>query len=144
MAQFRSATQFSQALSAPYWGVKPRDTMNIELLGISSDQLEPSTSGYPSDWEEFDVLMELDLCFENHQTDSVFFEFYVASPKAIENRTINSFMPPTLVLEEFDWNVIKRHISKLLLHANGSNSWAEVVTRLSGQIKPTSLSCFPF
>ena len=118
--------------------------MNIELLRISSDQLEPSTSGYPSDWEEFDVLMEVDLCFENHQVDSVFFEFYVASPKAIENRAVNSFMPPTLVLEEFDWNVIKCHVSKLLLHANGSHSWAEVATRLSGQIRPTSLSCFPF
>ncbi|TLU67151.1 hypothetical protein FE810_02375 [Thalassotalea litorea] len=118
--------------------------MNIELLGISSDQLEPSTSGYPSDWEKFDVLMELDLCFENHQADSVFFEFYVASPKAIEKRGINSFMPPTLVLEEFDWSVIRRHISKLLLHANGSKPWTEVAMRLSGQIRPTSLSCFPF
>ena len=118
--------------------------MNIELLGISSDQLEPSTSGYPNDWEEFDILMKLDLCFENHQADSVFFEFYVASPKAIESRTINSFMPPTLVLEEFDWTLIKCHISKLLLHANGCKSWAEVATRLSGQIRPTSLSCFPF
>ena len=59
-------------------------------------------------FENFDILIELDLCFENHQADSVFFEFYVASPNAINCRPINCFSPPTLVLEEFDWNVIKR------------------------------------
>ena len=116
--------------------------MNIELLGISSDQLEPSNSGYPEDFENFDILIELDLCFENHQADSVFFEFYVASPSAIALRPINCFSPPTLVLEEFDWGVIKQRISKLLLHANGCKTWTGVATRLSGQIRPASHSCF--
>jgi hypothetical protein len=118
--------------------------MNIELLGISSDQLEPSDSGYPEDFENFDILIELDLCFENHQADSVFFEFYVASPSALSCRPINCFSPPTLILEEFDWNVIKNRISKLLVHANGSKSWTEVATKLSGQIRPVSFSCFPW
>jgi hypothetical protein len=111
---------------------------------VSSDQLEPSNSGYPDDLESFDVLIELDLCFENHQADSVFFEFYVASPKALNSRPINCFSPPTLIIEEFDWSVIKMRVSKLLLHANGSKSWTEVATRLSGQIRPASFSCFPW
>jgi len=63
--------------------------MNLKLLSIESDQLDPSDSGYPNDWECFDVRMELDLCFEGHEVDSVFFEFYVASPKALELRPAN-------------------------------------------------------
>ena len=118
--------------------------MNIELLGISSDQLKPSDSGYPEDYDNFDVLIELDLCFEKHQADSVFFEFYVTSPQALSCRQVNFFSPPTLVLEEFDWGVIKNRVSKLLVHANGSKSWTEVATKLSGQIRPVSLSCFPW
>ncbi|WP_420791241.1 Imm8 family immunity protein [Enterovibrio gelatinilyticus] len=118
--------------------------MNVELLGISSDQLEPVDSGYPENFENFDILFELDLCFENHQADSVHFEFYVASPKAMSCRPINCFSPPTLVIEEFDWDIIKSQVSKLLNHANASKSWVEVATRLSGQIRPVSLSCFPW
>lgn len=121
-----------------------RTTMNIELLKISSNELEPSDTGHPDDWQNFDVLVELDLCFENQQADSVFFEFYVTSPAALSKRPSGSFMPPTLVLDEFDWSVIKQRIEKLLRHANGSKSWTEVATKLSGQIRPTSMSCFPW
>ncbi|MBA6399869.1 Imm8 family immunity protein [Colwellia sp. BRX10-4] len=118
--------------------------MNIELLDLSSDQLDSCNSAYPDDLENFDILIELDLCFENHQADSVFFEFYVASPNALTLRPINCFSPPTLILEEFDWTVIKSRVTKLLLHANGCKTWTEVATRLSGQIRPVSLSCFPW
>lgn len=117
--------------------------MNIELLRISSDQLEPSGSGLPEDLNNFDILIELDLCFEKHQADSVFFELHVASPQALKDRPINCFSPPTLVLEEFNWDLIKSRVSTLLLHANNSKSWTEVATKLSGYIRPSSLSCFP-
>jgi hypothetical protein len=61
--------------------------------------------------------MEVDLCFEDHEFDSVFFEFFVTSPMALAKRQGNSFMPPTLVLKEFDWVAIKNHVTKLLMHA---------------------------
>jgi hypothetical protein len=118
--------------------------MNLKLLRIQSEDLEPSDSGYPSDWVEFDVKMVVDLCFEGHEADSVFFEFYVASPIALTKRKENSFMPPTLVLKEFDWSVIKNHVAKLLMHVNGSRQWSEVAVKLSGLMRPSSLSCFPW
>jgi len=118
--------------------------MTLQLLSIKSDQLEPADSGYPNDWETFDIQMDVELCFKGHEADSVYFEFYVASHKAISRRPANSFMPPTLVLEEFDWNVIKNHVSKLLLHANSSRNWSEVAVKLCGLMRPESMSCFPW
>lgn len=114
--------------------------MKIELLQISSEQLEPTDSGYPENWECFDILIELDLCVENNQSNSVYFEFYVSSPSALALRPSNSFMPPTLVLEEFDWNIIKTHVEKLLARANGCNSWGQVALKLDGLIRPYDIN----
>jgi hypothetical protein len=133
--KYRQATPKN---GAPAKGV--RTTMKVELLQISSDQLEPSDTGYPENWENFDILIELDLCFENHQANSVYFEFYVASPIALSSRPTNSFMPPTLVLEEFDWKVIKSHINKLLSRVNDCQSWGEVAHKLNGLIRPYDIS----
>jgi hypothetical protein len=113
--------------------------MKLELLGLVSEQLDPPGSGYPDDWENFDILMELDLCFENHQANSVFFEFYVASPKALSLRATNSFMPPTLVLTEFDWAAVNSHVSKLLSRVGNSSSWGEVALKLNGLIRPSNI-----
>jgi len=114
------------------------------LKALQSDDLDPCDSGYPDDIEDFDILIEIDLCFKNYQANSVFFEFYVASQKALSRRPANSFMPPTLVLDEFNWNAIEKHVVKLLSHISGSKSWPEVAIRLSGQVRPVSMDCFPW
>lgn len=116
--------------------------MNIKLLNISGEQLKPPNHGLPDDLEHFDVLIELEWCFEGHETDSVFFEFYVASTSALLERPINSFMPPTLVIKEFDWDVIKQHTDKMLHRTRRCQSWSDVITKLNGQIRPVCMSSF--
>ncbi|MDO6526503.1 Imm8 family immunity protein [Motilimonas sp. 1_MG-2023] len=117
--------------------------MKLKLLRIYSDDLNPAGAGLPRDWERFNVRVEVDVCFEGHEVDSVFFEFYVASPSALLSSAVNTFMPPTLILEEFNWSEIKIRVIKLLAHANGATSWQEVAFKLNGQMRPVSMSCFP-
>lgn len=117
--------------------------MKLKLLRIYSDELNPVGAELPKDGERFDVRVEVDVCFEGHEVDSVFFEFYVASPNALLSRAVNTFMPPTLILEEFNWAEINSRVIKLLDHANGATSWQQVAFNLNGQMRPVSMSCFP-
>ncbi len=72
--------------------------MKLKISTINCDDLKPSDSGQPESDNDFDLLIEVDLYEENEETSSMFFEFTVASPKALARRETECFMPPTLVL----------------------------------------------
>ena len=112
--------------------------MTLRIVSIQSDELEPKESGYPNSLEEFDILIEVELCFKNLKSNSMYFEFYVASPKALMKRSTNGFMPPTLLIDEFDWAIIRRHVEKLLMQTISCKTWDGVMIRLNGLLRPSS------
>ena len=116
--------------------------MTLQILSIQSDELEPKESGFPDSLEEFDVLVEVELCFKNQETNSMYFEFYVASPLAQMKRSTGGFLPPTLLVDEFDWKLIRKHVEKSLMQALNCKTWDGVVIRLNGLLRPSSPSCY--
>jgi len=116
--------------------------MKLKILSIESDDLDPSDTGTPDDSEEFDVLVEVLLYEENRETNDMYFEFTVASPRALAKRPAGGFIQPTLILNEFTWPVIKEHVEKLLMHTLSCESWECVAFRFSGLMRPSSPSSY--
>jgi len=119
-----------------------RTIMRLKILSIESDALNPSDSGTPEDLAEFDVLVEVLLYEENRETNDMLFEFTVASPVALVKRPVGGFIQPTLILDEFSWQVIRQHVEKLLMHVLSCESWECVVFKFSGLMRPSSPSSY--
>ena len=116
--------------------------MKLRISSINCDDLEPSNSGHPESDDDFDLLFEVDLYEENKETNCMYFEFTVASPKALARRETGSFMPPTLVLETFSWSRIAQHIEKLLMYVHSCDSWECVAFHFAGLMRPASPSAY--
>ena len=118
--------------------------MNPTILRRYSDELDPPDSGLPRDLRSFNVRIEVDICDMPKDADSVFFEFYVCSPDHLSRLPLDSFISPTLVIEEFQWKLIDERLEKIMPLGLSSSSWAEIAARWSGLLRPASFDAFPW
>jgi hypothetical protein len=117
-------------------------SMNLKILTIGCKDSEDAENWQPSDPDDFDVTVEVLLYDKQRETESMYFEFTVASPVAIGKRCVGGFVPPTLLLGQFIWSDIRRHIERLLMHVKSCDSWECVAFRLGGYMRPSSISSY--
>ena len=82
----------------------------------------------------FKVLIQITLA-ERTGSGGETFELIVCSPNKLAETEPGLFINNTLVIEKFDWDVIKNRIRNLLSFCRGSSSWKEVILKLSGYLK---------
>ena len=110
--------------------------MKLSLLRVSSPDLQPEVEGSPSDSRDFDIEIEVMLAPKGHEGRDVSFHFWCVSPSALMRRPVGAFLPNILLMEEFSWSEIRRHIDKLLMQVHSCSSWECVAVRLSPYMRP--------
>jgi hypothetical protein len=114
--------------------------MKIIVLRISSPDLYPEVAGVPDTLDDFDIRVEVMLAQEGYEGDDISFNFSVVSPSALLRRPCGQFIQNTLLLSEFSWADITRHIERLLMQIYSCHSWECIALRLSPYMLPLAVT----
>jgi len=114
--------------------------MDLVLLRLSSPDLEPEVGGMPDDRHHFRIEIEVMLAPVGRESDDVVFSFSAVSPSALITDPMNAFISNTLVLSEFSWSEVRRHIERLLMQVQSCSTWECVAYRLAGYMRPLGLT----
>jgi len=107
--------------------------MRLEVRHLWSPDFDP-TEGGPPDRTDFGVLIQAEVG-EVGEVGGEVFGFTVCSPSRLAQAEPGMFITDTLVLDRFDWEVIRTRLDKLLMHAQSCNTWDEVIGRLAGMLR---------
>jgi hypothetical protein len=107
--------------------------MKLEIQNIWSADL-PSLDGYPENIYDFQVGIQLSIGEVGKPGGEVFY-LTVISPNALSRIEPGIFLDNTLVIDEFDWDVIRRRITKLFSFCQNATDWKEVILRLAGCLR---------
>lgn len=109
--------------------------MHLELRDLWSPDLYP-TDGLPDDLTRFDVLVTAGIAEPEAPADHTqTFYLTVCSPDVLAERAPGSFVTETLVLDRFEWAAVRTRLENLLRHTEGSQTWAEAISELSGYLR---------
>ena len=113
-----------------------RAQMELVILRVSSPDLQPEVGGMPNDPQHFAVEVEVMLAPVGREGDDITFSFSAISRSALMQKPTNAFVSNTLVLAEFSWVEVRRHIERLLMQAHSCATWECVAFRLAGYMRP--------
>ena len=105
--------------------------MDLEIQTIWSPDLNPPSSGYPSNRADFAILLQVSIG-ERGKAGGEVFSLDVVSPSQLCRYASGTIISYTLVLDYFDWQVVEDRLSKLLRHAALAKNWEQVVGRFTG------------
>jgi len=114
--------------------------MKLVILRLSSPDLQPEVEGMPEDLQDFAVDVEVMLAPEGKEGDDVSFSFSVMSRSALARKATGAFIQNTLVLAEFSWGEIRRHIERLLMQAHSCTTWECVTFRFAPYMRPLGVT----
>ena len=98
--------------------------MDLEATEIWSPDLNPPSSGLPSDMRRFSAFMQVAVAEKGKQGGEVF-GFFASSP-ALEPDS-----GPALIFDTFDWTSIRTRVSELLESCRDCKTWDGVISKLS-------------
>ncbi len=104
--------------------------MDLEYQSIICLDFEDSENGYPEDINDFSVMITINIG-EKEKMGSEVFYLNVCSPSQLAKTESGKFISSTLVLDEFDWNVLKNRLNKILDFCRSARDWNEVILRLA-------------
>ena len=109
----------------------------LYVKSIWSPELKPIIGGQPSNVKDFYVPIEVAIS-EREKQGGMIFNFLVASP--FDRKKINQFHNKTLMMERFDWEVIKNCLDLLIKeHCSHCCYWDEVEEILSLFLHPGAI-----
>jgi hypothetical protein len=82
--------------------------MRLKIVGLWSPDLAPPESGAPTDTRDFSVFVQVAISQWLHRGHEVF-QFFACSPNPSKTE-----YQPALEFVEFDWDAIRKRITKLL------------------------------
>lgn len=94
-----------------------------------SPDLNPPESGLPDDIFDFTILAQISIG-KVAQTGGEVFNLHVCSPSSLVSIESGKFISQTLVLEKYDYIVIRERIDKLLKHTHSCDNWDSVIKTL--------------
>lgn len=109
--------------------------MLLKIDSIWSPNLAPETSGKPADVHHFHVYMKIKVSGADGQ--SKIFNFQVCSPSALSDSESGVFLKHILVLEKFDWDIMRQRIIRLIAECQQCNTWEAAVGKLAGSLEYT-------
>ena len=104
--------------------------MQLEVRPAWSVDLHPPDGGVPEDLEDFEVPVQLSIGEVGRGGGEVF-SFVVCSASVLARVESGTFVIATLVLQRFDWEVVRARVGKLLRHCDACRTWDEVAVALS-------------
>ena len=90
----------------------------------------PVNDRMPEDSHDFHLAINVEIG-ERDKEGSELFHFVAASPRGLLNQVADrefKFLRGYILMEEFEWSVVRRSIQNLINHANSRNNWGEVVS----------------
>ncbi len=107
--------------------------MRLKIDSIWSPNLRPEESGLPPDIHQFHLYMKVKISDQvNHFK---VFDFQVCSPTALSDSESGAFLKHILVMEVFDWDLIKSRIKILLEECNQCATWEDAVKKMAGSLE---------
>ena len=114
--------------------------MKLVILRLSSPDLQPEVGGMPNDPQHFAVDVEVMLAPDGREGDDVIFCFSAISRSTLVRTPTDAFISNTLVLAEFSWVEVRRHIDRLLMQAQSCGTWECVAFRFAGYMRPLGVT----
>jgi hypothetical protein len=106
--------------------------MDLITLFIRAPNLTPETSGCPDDISDFRVRVEVMLAERGREADDECFHFDVVSPQELARTSPSTFIQNTLLLAEFSWPEIHRHVERQIARLRGCKNWECVKNKIAG------------
>ncbi len=94
----------------------------------SPDLVEPST-GSPENPSSFRLFVQMNLSVEGAKGAETF-SMFVCSPDRVTT-TFGGFVTQTLVMERFDWALVRAAVQRVLRVVDSVDNWDDVLFRLS-------------
>ena len=104
--------------------------MQLEIQTTWRTDIDPPESGLPADPLDFEVGVQVSIG-EIGSPGGEVFSLSVCSVSALSEIESGRFVTCTLILERFDWDIIRVRIGKLLRHCESSQEWTDVISTLS-------------
>ncbi|HEX9962228.1 MAG TPA: Imm8 family immunity protein [Pyrinomonadaceae bacterium] len=101
--------------------------MNLEIVAIYSQNLKEDEM--PEDLENFSFPIVVELS-EKNGFGAEMFHFFVASPAGLQGEVENvgfKHLRGLILMNKFDWKVVRRAIENLINHSRRLKNWKEVV-----------------
>lgn len=114
--------------------------MNLTILRLCCPDLLPEVGGLPVDTENFDIAIEVMLAPKEEEGNDISFTFSAVSHSALSHRTTTGFLTHTLVLSEFSWEDIRRHIERQIMQSQSCTSWECVAFRMAPFMRPLGVT----
>jgi hypothetical protein len=106
--------------------------MDIVTLFVRAPDLSPEMSGVPDDLGDFRVRVEVMLAERGREADDECFHFDVVSPQELARTAPNTFVRSTLLLSEFSWQEIHRHVERQVALVRSCKNWECVKHKVAG------------
>lgn len=101
--------------------------MNLEIKSIFSTDLVEN--GLPDDLQNFNILITVGIGEKDKDGEEIFY-FTAASYLGLQNEIGNSefkFLRGYILMETFDWKIIRRALENLINHSRHLETWSEIV-----------------